>query len=428
MRHGGAEAGGVAIAALRSRTLVVAGLLIGEAARALARHKTRTSLTALSITIGITAVVWVVAIGEAGAARAEEQLRALGDNLVWVEAGSRNVNGVRSGTKGAITLTIEDAEAILAEVSRIKSLSPQMDGTISMVSDTANWTTRFRGVAPSYLDIRRWQIADGEPFGAADVEQVENVCLIGRTVREQLFGAGPAVGKEVRIGNHPFRVVGVLAAKGQSASGQDQDDTVFLPYTTAQKKIRGKGFAWLDDIMCSAVSPEEVKPAAAQIADLLRERHHIAPGADDDFNIRHPEELINAQLEASRTFALLLVSIASVSLVVGGVGIMNMMLASVAERTREIGLRLALGATEWAVQAQFLVEAVMLSLVGGTVGLAVSAVGSLALGRVLGWAVGIPAQAVAVALVFSVAVGIVFGFYPARQAARLDPITALRRD
>jgi putative ABC transport system permease protein len=406
----------------------MAPLLVGEAVRALARHKGRTALTAFSITIGITAVVWVVAIGRAGAARAEEQLRALGDNLVWVEAGSRNVNGVRSGTKGAPTLTIDDAEAIAREVSRIRVLSPQIDGSVTLVSHLTNWVTRFRGIAPSYLDIRRWQVAEGEAFSDADVDAMANVCLVGRTVREQLFGQGPAVGQEVRLGNHPFLVVGVLASKGQSASGQDQDDVVFMPHTTAMKKIRGKGFAWLDDIMCSAVAPEEVKPAAEQISALLRERHHLAPGADDDFNIRHPEELINAQLEASRTFALLLVIIASVSLVVGGVGIMNMMLASVAERTREIGLRLAIGATGAAVHAQFLVEAVMLSLLGGAVGVVASAVGSLALGRVLGWAVSIPAQAVVLALAFSVAVGVLFGFYPAWRAAKLDPITALRRD
>ena len=410
------------------RSYVVAGLLVGEAVRALARHKGRTALTAFSIAIGITAVVWVVAIGKAGAARAEEQLAALGDNLVWVEAGSRNINGVRIGSHAAVTLTAEDAEAILTEVSRIKSVSPQADGSVTLVSAKANWGTRWRGVAPSYLDIRRWTIAEGAAFTDRDVEEAEPVVLLGRTTREKLFGDGEAVGEDVRIGSFGYRVVGVLGAKGQSASGYDQDDTVFLPYTTALRRIRGKGFAWLDDIMCSAVSPEAVKPAAAEIAALMRERHHIAPGADDDFNIRHPEEVINARLEASRTFATLLVSIACVSLVVGGVGIMNMMLASVVERTREIGLRMALGATELAVQAQFLVESVMLCLWGGAVGVVASAAGSLALGRVLGWTVGIPVEAVLLALAFSVAVGVFFGFYPAWKAARLDPITALRRD
>jgi putative ABC transport system permease protein len=413
---------------MTSRPHVVAGLLVGEAVRALSRHKGRTALTAFSVSIGIAAVVWVVAIGRAGAQRAEEQLRALGDNLVWVEAGSRNINGVRSGSKAAVTLTMRDAEAILAEVPRIKSLSPQVDGSTTVVSPRGNWGTRWRGVAPSYLDIRRWSIAAGGTFTESDVEAAANVVLVGRTVRQQLFGDEDPIGHDVRIGRYLFVIVGELAPKGQSASGADQDDVVFLPYTTAQQKIRGGAFLWLDDIMCSAVSPEAVKPAAEQIGALIRERHHLAPGADDDFNIRHPEEVINAQLEASRTFATLLVSIACVSLVVGGVGIMNMMLASVAERTREIGVRLAVGATAWAVQAQFLVEAVMLSLLGGVAGVAASVLGSAALGGVLGWAVSIPAQAVLLALSFSVVVGVFFGFYPARRAAQLDPIAALRRD
>jgi putative ABC transport system permease protein len=406
----------------------VVGLLAGEAVRALSRHKGRTALTALSITIGIGAVVWVAAIGEAGAKRTEEQLRALGDNLVWVEAGSRNVNGLRTGTKGTVSLTMADAEAIRAEVPRIKSLTPQIDGQVTVIGPAGNWRTGWRGVAPSYLDIRRWTIASGAAFRDFDVESGAAVVLLGQTVREKVFGAEDPIGQDIRVSGFLFTVVGVLAAKGQSATGSDQDDVIMLPHTSAQQKIRGKGFAYLDDIMCSAVSPEAVKPAAEQITDLMRERHQIAPGMDDDFNIRHPEELINAQLQASRTFSTLLVSIACVSLVVGGVGIMNMMLASVVERTREIGLRLAVGATAWAVQAQFLVEAVVLSLCGGTAGVVASAVGSLALGGVLGWAVTVPAQAVLLAVAFSVAVGVVFGFYPARKAARLDPIAALRRD
>src|SRR6185437_13678460 len=235
-----------------ARKPVIAGLLVAQAVRALARHKGRTALTALSIAVGITAVVWVVAIGKAGARRAEDQLRSLGDNLVWVEAGSRNVNGVRTGTDGMVTLTVEDAEAIEAQVPRIKSLTPNMDGTVQVISATSNWQTRWRGVAPSYLDIRRWQIDEGEAFTDQDVANGADVCLIGRTVREQLFGAASAVGQDVRIGAQIFQVVGVLAPKGQSASGRDQDDMIMLPYTTAQQKIRGKGFAYLDDILCSA--------------------------------------------------------------------------------------------------------------------------------------------------------------------------------
>jgi putative ABC transport system permease protein len=407
--------------------LIRGGLLVGEAVRALLRQKARSALTALSITLGVAVVVWVVALGSAGAARAEEQLQSLGDNLVWVEAGSRNIAGLRTGSHGTTSLTPEDAEAIREEIPLVRSMSPQIDGTVLAIANGRNWTTRYRGVTPEYLDIRRWRVAEGAAFTERDVEIAAPVCLIGAKTRRELFGEEDPIGQDLRIGSQGFVIVGVLAAKGQSASGQDQDDTIFLPYTTAQKAIRGKGFVYLDDIMCAAVSPEAVKPAAAQISGLLRQRHHLSEG-EDDFNIRHPEELINAQIEAARTFALLLVSIGSISLLVGGIGIMNMMLASVAERSLEIGLRLAIGATAWAVQAQFLVEAMLLSLAGGLLGVAVSVGGSMLLGQALGWAVSIPGQAVALALAFSVGVGVFFGFYPARRASRLDPMAVLRKD
>jgi putative ABC transport system permease protein len=276
------------------------------------------------------------------------------------------------------------------------------------------------------LPIKRWQIASGASFTDDDVERASNVCLIGETVRDKLFGTEDPVGQVVRLGTQAFEVVGVLAPKGQSGTGQDQDDTLMLPYTTAQKKLRGPGVTWLDDILCSAITPEDVPPAAAQITELMRQRHHIDPDAEDDFNIRHPEEVIKAQMEQSETFATLLISIASVSLLVGGIGIMNVMFATVTERTREIGVRLAIGASEGAVQLQFLMEAVLLCLFGGGCGVAASEAGASLIGRALGWTLSIPMQAILLAVAFSVVVGVVFGFVPARRAARLDPIAALR--
>jgi putative ABC transport system permease protein len=396
--------------------------------RALLRNKVRTALTALSITIGIAAVVWVVALGKAGAQRSEEQLQALGDNLVWIEAGSRNVAGVRTGSHGMTTLTAEDGQAILDEIPNIKALTPQVDGSLLVIANNHNWTTRYRGVAPSYLEIRRFPLALGAAFTNEEVESAASVVLLGQTVREKLFGEKDPVGEDVQIGIQLFQVVGVLAPKGQSASGQDQDDTILLPYTTAQKRIVAKGITWLDDIMCSATSPEAVHAAADAISDLLRQRHHLSGSDGDDFNIRKPEELIKAQLEAARTFASLLISIASVALLVGGIGIMNVMLASVAERTREIGLRLAIGASEWAVQFQFLAESVILTLFGGALGVLVSVAGASALGEILGWPISIPAQAIGLALGFSIGVGVFFGLYPARKASKLDPIAALRSE
>lgn len=402
--------------------------LLDQAARALIRHKTRSALTALGIAIGIAAVVWVVAIGEAGTARAELLLQDLGDNLVWVEAGSRNVAGVRTGTHGTTSLTLDDAEAIAREIQRLHRVSPQVDGSIQAVSSHSNWATRFRGIAPDYLAIKRWRVAEGAAFTDEDVDRARNVCLLGQTVRERLFGADDPIGQMIRITGQPFEVVGLLAPKGQSQTGQDQDDTVMLPHTTAQRKLRAPRAPWVDDVVCSAVSPEAVAPASIEITQLMRQRHHIGPEQEDDFNIRHPEEVIKAQLEASRTLAALLITLASVSLLVGGIGIMNVMLASVTERTREIGVRLAVGATAGAVTSQFLAEAVLLCVFGGAVGVAMSVAGASAIGGALGWPLTIPAEALAIAMAFSVIVGVIFGLLPARRAARLDPIAALRAD
>ncbi|MFI5298162.1 MAG: ABC transporter permease [Polyangiales bacterium] len=403
-------------------------VLVREAVRAVLRHTSRSALAVLGITIGIAAVVWVVAIGRAGAQRSEEQLRALGDNLVWVEAGSRNVAGVRTGTHGTTSLTLEDANAIRDEVSRIMLVSPQIDGSGVLISSERNWAARYRGIAPSYLAIKRWEIAEGNAFTDDDVDHAAAVCLIGQTVRDKLFGKADAVGELVRIGINSFEVVGVLAPKGQTATGQDQDDTVMLPYTTVQKRLRGRGYEWLDDIMRSADSASGVAVAAAQISALLRERHQIRSDADDDFNIRHPEEIIKAQLEAAETYARLLIAIAAVALLVGGIGVMNVMLASVAERTREIGLRRAVGAQQGAVQVQFITEAIVLTGFGGLLGIGISLAGAVALERLLGWPMPIPPQAFVLALSFSIGVGVTFGFYPAWRASRLDPIEALRSE
>jgi putative ABC transport system permease protein len=398
--------------------------LLASAVWALVRNKLRSLLTVLGIAIGIAAVICVVAIGKAGQARVEAQLNNLGDNFVWVEAGGRAVNGVRTGTHGTNTLTLADAVAIKDQIPLIKSVSPNVDGSTQVVYGNQNWFTTYRGVSPEYFDIKRWAVDQGAVFSPDDVDRAADVCAIGRTVRDQLFGVEDPIGEVIRLRNLPCKVVATLKPKGLSVSGQDQDDTILLPYTTAQKKI--KGVTWLDDVLCSAVSQAAVKLAGQQAAALLRDRHHLRPDEDDDFNIRNPEDVIQAQIEASRTLTLLLVAIASISLVVGGIGIMNVMLVSVTERTREIGVRVAVGATEEAIQLQFLGESVMLSLVGGAAGVLIGIAGSVLVGRALIWPMELSAEAVLLAALFSIAVGVFFGYYPAHKASRLDPIEALR--
>ena len=398
--------------------------LLHSAVLALVRNKLRSALTVLGITIGIAAVICVVAIGRAGQAQVEAQLNALGDNFVWIEAGGRAVNGRRTGNDNTDTLTLADVAAIKAQVPLIKSASPNVDGSLQIVYGNQNWFTGYRGVSPEYFDIKRWYLAEGGAFTQDDVDRAADVCVIGRTVREQLFGGESPIGKVMLINSLPCTVVGTLMPKGLSMSGQDQDDTVLMPYTTVMKKI--KGVTWLDDILCSAVSADAVKLAGQQASALLRDRHHLRPEQPDDFNIRNPEDVIQAQLAASRTLSLLLIAIASISLLVGGIGIMNVMLVSVTERTREIGVRLAIGATENAIQLQFLGESVMLSLVGGAAGVLLGLAGTFVVGQGLGWPVQISVSAVLLAAFFSVAVGLFFGYYPARKAALMDPIEALR--
>jgi len=398
--------------------------LLRSALVAVLRNKLRSVLTVLGITIGIAAVICVVAIGKAGQARVEQQLNNLGDNFVWVEAGGRAVNGVRTGTHGTKSLVYADAVAIKNQVSLIKSVSPNVDGNIQIIYANQNWYTRYRGVSPEYFDIARWYIDQGAAFSQDDVDLAADVCVIGRTVRDQLFGVDDPVGKVMRVKDLPCKIVGTMIPKGLSMSGQDQDDIIIMPYTTAMKKI--SGITWLDDILCSAVSQASVKPAGQEAAAILRDRHHLRPEEEDDFNIRNPKDIIQAQLEASKTLTVLLIAIASISLIVGGIGIMNVMLVSVTERTREIGVRVAVGATEEAIQLQFLGESVMLSLVGGGAGVLFGIVGSYLVGKTLQWPMEMSIEAVVVAALFSAAVGVFFGYYPARTASLLDPIEALR--
>jgi putative ABC transport system permease protein len=348
----------------------------------------------------------------------------LGDNLVWVEAGGRSLNGARTGTGTTKTLVLGDMRAIEQFIPAFKSCSPQADGSVQVIYGNQNWRTSFRGVSPDYLNIRRWQILSGDIFTGQDVDSASNVCLLGQTVVKQLFGAEEPLGKTFRVRDLVFRVIGTLEAKGQSAQGTDQDDFMLVPYTTAQKKI--KGVTWLDDIMCSAISTQAIADIEDELVPLLRDRHHLVPGQPDDFNIRKPEDLIKAQEEMARTLTLLLASVAAISLVVAGVGIMNIMLVSVTERTREIGLRMAVGAKTKDVELQFLLEAVMLCLVGGAAGVLIGWLASRGISEAMNWPLLVSSEAIVVASLTSVLTGLVFGYYPARKAAQLDPIDALR--
>ena len=394
------------------------------ALKSIAQNGMRSGLTALGIIIGVGAVICTVAIGEGASARIEQAITNIGANMVWIEAGGVNRNGVRTGAYGTRTLTLGDYEAIREHVPTVTNLTPQADTRVQVVFGNQNWNSTVRGVAPTYLAIKGWDVTRGGMYTDIDVERSANVCVLGQTVVDQLFGSADPIGETIRVKDQPCVVAGVLAVKGQSAMGQDQDDTLLMPFTTVMKKIKGQ--AWVDDIMCTALSASLVDRAEEEIASLLRERHHIKPGADDDFNLRHPTEIAQAVAESTRVMELLLASIASVSLLVGGIGIMNIMLVSVTERTREIGIRMAIGAKGRDVRAQFLIEALILSLIGGAFGTFAGIAGSRTISNLFDWPVHVTANAIVLAFGFSAGIGIFFGFYPAAKAARLDPIDALR--
>jgi putative ABC transport system permease protein len=399
-------------------------LIIDEALKALARNRVRSLLTMLGIIMGVGSFICVVAVGDAGSSRVEDQLSKVGDNLIWVEAGARARNGVRVGSRGSKTLVVGDSQAVMEQVPGMKAASPNVDGRVQAVYGNLNWGTQYRGVSPEYFDIRKWEISEGAAFTQDDMDKAAPVCVLGQTVAASLFAEEDPIGSTINIKSVPFKVIGVLQGKGFSATGQDQDDFIVMPLTTAQKRITGQ--EWLDDIFFSAASRAEIPEVTKRIVGVMRERHHLHAGEDDDFNIRTPEELIRAQLAAANVFTLLLGSAASLSLLVGGIGIMNIMLISVTERTREIGLRLAVGATEQDIQMQFLSEAIVMSLIGGALGVLAGVVGAFLLQNTLHWDLKLSAQIMVIAGLFSAGVGIFFGFYPARKAAQLDPIEGLR--
>ena len=394
------------------------------ALRALGRNKMRTALTMLSISIGVGSYICSVAIGKGASSQIEDQIHNLGDNMIWIEAGARNVNGVRTGTHGTKSLTLEDARAIQQQIPLVVNVSPHVDTNVQLVYQNQNWFTVVRGVAPEYLAVRSWRVAHGSFFSQEAVIYGAKFCVLGQTVVANLFGQQDPVGQTIRVKNIPCRVIGVLESKGQSSTGQDQDDVLLMPFTTVQKQI--KGISWLDDIMCSAVSPTAISAAEQQIAGLLRERHHVIGNQGDDFNLRHPADVLKARVESQRTLTLVLASVAAVALVVAGTGIMNIMLASVTERTREIGIRLAVGARGRDILFQFLVEAVTLSVIGSGIGIVLGVVSSYSIAYLAEWRTLVLLRTILIALGFAGAVGIFFGFYPAQKAARLDPIEALR--
>jgi putative ABC transport system permease protein len=404
-------------------------MVLRVALKALRVNKLRTALTMLGMIIGVAAVIAMISIGAGAQERVREQIKNLGSNLILVLPGSTTASGVRLGWGAAQTLTEEDARAIALEVEGVVVAAPAVRGTGQVVAGGANWATQFFGTTNDYLVARDWPIAAGRAFEDTELSGAGKVALIGVTTAQQLFGDGDPVDQVIRVRKVPLTVIGVLERKGQNALGQDQDDIILMPISTARARVLGQAQGRLrrvNSISVKVADGVDMKGVEERMRELLRQRQRVQPGAEDPFTIRNLTELLQAQEAASRVMTLLLGAVASVSLLVGGIGIMNIMLVSVTERTREIGLRMAVGARGRDILKQFLVEATTLSMIGGLLGVALGIGASVAIGEFAGWRVDITSQAVVLAVGFSAAVGVFFGFYPARKASRLLPIEALR--
>ncbi len=399
------------------------------ALRSLKVNKLRTALTMLGIMIGVAAVIAMVSVGAGAQARVAEQIQSLGSNLIIALSGSSNAAGVRLGQGSQLTITEDDAQAIAREVPAVQVAAPASRGSAQVVYGNLNWSTGIQGVTADYFEARDWPVEVGRPILVEDVDGATKVALLGQTTALNLFGDADPIGQIIRIKKVPFTVVGLLSRKGQNSWGQDQDDVILVPLSTAKKKVLGVSQAnarSVGSISIKVRPDEDMTEAEAQIRALLRQRHRLQPHQDDDFWLRNLSEVLQTQEESSKVMTYLLAAIASVSLLVGGIGIMNIMLVSVTERTREIGLRMAVGARARDILTQFLVEAVTLSLIGGIIGILLGVGGSNAISALAEWRTVLAPSAILMAFGFAAAIGIFFGFYPARKASRLDPIEALR--
>jgi putative ABC transport system permease protein len=398
--------------------------ILRSAFRALQRNKMRSFLTMLGIIIGVGAVIAMLAIGQGAEYSVQQQISALGTNVLIILPGNQQTGGISFGAGSQTTLTEDDADAIAKECPAVSLVSPGTRAMGQVVAGNLNWASMVEGTGPDYLEIRAWRIAYGDFYTDQDIKAASKVCVIGKTVADNLFPNSSPVDQNIRIRNVPFRVIGVLEAKGQNAMGQDQDDIILAPYTTVKRHLTW--YPYLRQVLVSATTPANIPVAQQQITDLLRMRHKIAPYAADDFTIRNQADLAATATKTTDILTILLASIASVSLLVGGIGIMNIMLVSVTERTREIGIRMSVGARSRDILTQFVIEALVLSLVGGALGMLFGVVGSQVISGLAKWPTIITAFSIVLSFSFSIAIGIFFGFYPARKAALLNPIDALR--